>query len=67
MTLAEVHEKLRKKTKIKRESRLFMRENLVSDEELNSIIEQNKGNKDGLKFYIEEILENGTWPRDSKL
>ena len=39
MNLRDLHEKLRKIYKVTRESRLFMRENLLSDEELNSILE----------------------------
>ena len=43
-----------------------MRDALLTEEALQTIVESNKGIKEGMKFYIEEQLENKLWPSDIK-
>jgi hypothetical protein len=44
-----------------------MKETLISELALDTIVELNKEIKEGMKFFIEEMLENGHWPTEEKL
>ena len=43
-----------------------MRDTLLTDEALMTVVEQNKEIKEGIRFFIEEQLENGNWPSDAR-
>jgi uncharacterized UBP type Zn finger protein len=48
-------------------TQLWMKEELIQgDEVLQSTVEQNKQIKEGMKFYLESMLENGRWPTEEK-
>jgi hypothetical protein len=44
-----------------------MRDELIVEEMLGSLVEQNQAIKDGKKFYLEQIMENKRWPSDERL
>lgn len=60
MTLTDVKIKICKSFSIKEvdKTQLWMKDQLIQGEVLQSLVEQNKEIKDGMKFFIEQMLEN---------
>lgn len=69
MTLEEVKDKLCWIFKINEQDKthLWMKDQLLEGDIMYSVVDQNKQIKDGMKFYLEKMLENSRWPSEERM